>query len=313
MVLLSGGFDSAVAAWMMLKRGLALDYVFCGLAGAAYERAVVAVAKHLADRWSYGTRPRIHLVEFEEPLDELRRAVRERYWQVVLKRLMYRAADAVARKTGAAGIITGEAIGQVSSQTLANLRAIEECTDFPILRPVVGFDKEEIISRSRFIGTYELSEKVQEHCALSLAKPVTKARVAEVVREESRMDLSILDRAIAGLQTLALRELAPSDLALPYIYTTAIPDDAVVIDTRSAAEYAVWHYPGAIHRDYWELLRDFKKLDRERTYALYCDVGLRTAQLAETMQKAGFEAYSFKGGVSALRSATEAGQGNGQH
>src|SRR5438445_705003 len=96
--LFSGGFDSPVAAWLLLKRGVALDYVFCNLGGEAYERSVVSVAKILADRWSHGYRPVLHAIDFTRPLEELRRAVEPRYRQVVLKRLMYRAAEAVARE-----------------------------------------------------------------------------------------------------------------------------------------------------------------------------------------------------------------------
>jgi tRNA uracil 4-sulfurtransferase len=106
-------------------------------------------ARLLADDWSYGTRPRLHVVDFAEPLRELREKSRERYWQVVLKRLMYRAASMVGRELGADAIVTGEAVGQVSSQTLPNLRAIEPAADLPVFRPLIGFDKEEIIERAR--------------------------------------------------------------------------------------------------------------------------------------------------------------------
>ncbi len=300
LALLSGGFDSAVAAWMLLKRGVTLDYVFCNLAGAAYERSVLSVAKYLADCWSYGSHPRIHIIEFEDLIGELRRSVRESFWQVVLKRLMYRSAEAVARFRRAEAIVTGEAIGQVSSQTLTNLRAIEACVSCPIIRPLVGFDKEEIIARSRAIGTYELSEKVQEYCALTINRPVTGASAAEVDREEAKFDLSLVDEAVAAVRTVDLRRLDEVDVILPYLYTTAIADDSVVIDTRSAGEYAEWHYPGAVHREYWEVMRDFGELDKKQVYILYCDVGIKTAQLAERMQRAGFEAYSFRGGVTAL-------------
>jgi diphthamide synthase (EF-2-diphthine--ammonia ligase) len=196
--LLSGGYDSAVAAWLLLKRGVALDYVFCNLGGDAYERAVVQVGKALADEWSYGTRPRLHVVDFGDVLQELKEKTRDAYWQVVLKRLMYRAACTVAAERGAGAIITGEAVGQVSSQTLPNLRAIETVATLPVLRPLIGFDKDEIIDRARSIGTAALSEQVKEYCAIAPGYPVTAARVERVDAEEGRMDLSVLDAAVAG-------------------------------------------------------------------------------------------------------------------
>lgn len=295
--LLSGGFDSAVAAWLLLKRGVALDYVFCNLGGDAYERAVVQVGKAIADGWSYGTRPRLHVIDFADVLVELREKTRDGYWQVVLKRLMYRAACMVAAERRADAIVTGEAVGQVSSQTLPNLRAIESVATLPVLRPLVGFDKEEIIARARLIGTAALSEQVREYCAIAPGYPVTAARVERVDAEENRMDLTVLERAVADRRQLDLRGLTPSDLAAPYLFVDTMPDDAVIIDCRPAAQYRTWHLKGARHMEEWELLRDFRLLDRDSTYVLYCAHGIQTAYLAERMQRHGYEAYSFRGGV----------------
>ncbi|NIR43179.1 MAG: tRNA 4-thiouridine(8) synthase ThiI [Gemmatimonadetes bacterium] len=299
--LLSGGYDSAVAAWMLLRRGVTLSYVFCNLGGSAYERAVLNVAKLLADGWSYGSRPDIHVIDFEDVVRQLKGGVEERYWQVVLKRLMYRAGAAVAAEIGAHAIVTGESVGQVSSQTLANLRSIEECVTIPVLRPLIGFDKQEIIARSREIGTYTLSEKVREYCALTEEHPVTGATPEQVAAAEDGLDLSIVDRAVTGRRALDLRGLDSADLVMPYLYTAEVPDGSVVIDTRDRQEYDRWHYPGSEHRDFWELYSDSDSLDRDRSYVLYCDLGLRTAQLAEKLQGSGYEAYSFKGGVRGLR------------
>ena len=303
--LISGGYDSAVAAWMMMKRGVALDYVFCNLAGRAYERAVLSVAKTLSDEWGYGTRPQIHVIDFQGTVEHLSERVRRSYWQVILKRLMYRAAERVAHEIAAKAIVTGESVGQVSSQTLSNLCVIGDSVTTPVLRPLVGFDKEEIIRRSRDIGTYPLSEKVREYCALVERHPVTDAAPRAVARQEAKLDLAVLEDAVAGRRVLDLRSLAASDLVTPYLYTSEIPDGAMVIDTRSEEQYGPWHYPGASRRGFWDLFRDFKRLERDRTYVLYCELGLKTAQLAEKMQRAGFEAYSFKGGVPALRAYVE--------
>ncbi len=299
--LLSGGFDSAVASWLMLKRGIGQHYVFCNLGGDAYERAVVQVAKVLADDWSYGTRPRLHVVDFTAPLRALRKHARERYWQVVLKRLMYRAASRVGQEVGAQAIITGEAVGQVSSQTLSNLRAIEPAADLPVFRPLLGFDKEEIIERARTVGTAGLSEQVKEYCAIAPGRPVTSASVGSVHAEESKLELAVIDEAVAERKVLDLRSLTPADLVAPYLFTREIPDDAVVLDCRPEAEYRHWHLPGAERKDEWELLRKFGSLDRDRHYVVYCGHGIRSAHIAEKMQQAGYEAYSFRGGVKGVK------------
>jgi tRNA uracil 4-sulfurtransferase len=295
--LLSGGFDSAVAAWLLMKRGVALDYVFCNLGGDAYERAVLHVAKVLADDWSYGTRPRLHIVDFGPPLDELRAKVRPSYWQVVLKRLMYRAASRIGTRYASSAIVTGEAIGQVSSQTLANLRAIESASTLPVFRPLLGFDKEEIIARARTIGTAALSEQVREYCAIAPGRPVTAALPQRVEAEDALMDPSLLDHAIEHRRTVDLRSLSATDLVEPYLFTTDIPADALVLDCRPVEHYRAWHLPGSIHRDEWDLLRGLQSLDRNRTYVLYCAHGIQTAYLAEKMQRLGIEAHSFRGGM----------------
>ena len=302
--LISGGYDSAVSTWLMLKRGVQLDYVFCNLGGDAYERAVVQVAKVLADDWSFGSRPRLHVVDFGPVLDELRSKALQRYWQVVLKRLMYRAASAIAAEREAHAIVTGEALGQVSSQTLINLRAIEPAADVPVFRPLIGFDKEEIITRARMIGTAALSEQVKEYCAIAPGHPVTAAPVSHVEREEQKLDLTVLARAVASRKVLDLRALAAVDLVQPYIFIDDVPSDAVVLDCRPEHQFRAWHWPGAQHRDEWELLNNFGKLDRDPKYVLYCAHGIQTAYLAERMQRSGYEAYSFRGGANALRKKT---------
>jgi thiamine biosynthesis protein ThiI len=304
--LISGGFDSAVAAWLMLKRGVQLDYVLCNLAGAAYERSVLRVVKVLAEAWSCGTRPRLHVVDFDSVVTALRRDVKGQYVQVVLKRLMYRVGVRIAELLGAHAVITGESVGQVSSQTLANLRAIDEVATLPVLRPLVGMDKEEIIAQTHRIGTYALSASVQEYCALVAAHPVTAARLEAVRREESRLDLEALEPLIAERTLVDVRSLSAAELVVPYLFTSEVPDGAVVIDCRPAHHYRAWHYPGAIHHELDALLMGFRKLDRAPTYVLYCAFGLQSAAVAEKMQRAGYEAYSFQGGSAALREDAEA-------
>lgn len=299
--LLSGGFDSPVAAWLMLKRGISLDYVFCNLGGAAYERSVLAVAKVLADQWSFGDRPNIHVVDFTAPLEALRGVVLTRYWQVVLKRLMYRAAELVARDVRGEAIVTGESVGQVSSQTLGNLAAIDDVATLPVFRPLLGLDKNEIIARAERVGTASLSAHIREYCDIAEARPVTHSRVSAARSEESKMDLSCLERAVSERKVIALRGLRAVDLVAPYLFADAIPDEAVVLDCREPHHFRAWHYPGAERWDLVRLAAQFKELDKTRRYVLYCSFGMQSAYLAEVMQRAGYEAYSFKGGVRELK------------
>lgn len=300
-VLISGGFDSAVAAWMVLRRGVEAEYLFCNLGGAAYKRLTIEVVKVLADRWSYGTHPKLHVVDFESVVEDFQTIVKPSYWQVTLKRMMYLAAAEVAEEVGADAIVTGESIGQVSSQTLANLRAIDAIAPLPVLRPLLGFDKEEILDRARLIETHDLSARVREYCAIVPDRPVTAARSERVAAMEEGIDPAVLAKAVADRQMLRLRGLDTAELIGSHLFVSEIPADAIVIDARDADSFLTWHWPGAEHRAYDELTREFSGLARDRTYVLYCSEGILTAHLAERMQSRGYEAYSFRGGVRSLR------------
>ncbi|WP_419161829.1 tRNA uracil 4-sulfurtransferase ThiI [Candidatus Palauibacter sp.] len=303
LALISGGFDSPVAAWMALRRGIHLDYVFCNLGGRAYERMVVEVTKIVADRWSYGTRPRLHVLEFGPVVEAMRSRAKPAYLQVVLKRMMYRAAAEIGTRIGAEALVTGESVGQVSSQTLRNLRAIENASSLPVLRPLLGFHKEEILERAREIGTYELSSRVREYCDIVPQRPVTASSPAAAEAQEAAVGLEELAAAISGATVHDVRGLRPESMAGASLYVTDVPQGAAIIDTRPREAFESWHWPGATRQDLLALERDFGGLDRETTYILCCAEGVRTAYLAEVMQRAGYEAYSFLGGAPRMRRA----------
>ncbi|MBW3535311.1 MAG: tRNA 4-thiouridine(8) synthase ThiI, partial [Gemmatimonadetes bacterium] len=298
--LVSGGFDSAVAAWLLLRRGVSLEYVFCNMAGDAYERMVASIAKILADDWSFGDRPRLHVVDFNAVVDHLKETVEPRYWQLVLKRLMYRAAEQVAGDVGGEALITGESLGQVSSQTLGNLRAIDEVATLPVFRPLVGMDKQDIIRRAEHVGTAALSARVHEYCAILPDRPVTHSTPEKARAQEEGLDLALLERAVAAREILDLHALSAADLVGPYLFIDHIPEGAEVFDCRSEHQYRAWHWPGARHRTPEDVASHMKELSKETTYVLYCEHGVQTAHLAEVMQRVGYQAYSFRGGTRGL-------------
>ena len=300
LALLSGGFDSAVAAWLMQKRGVRLDYVFCNLGGRSHLQGVLSVAKVLADRWSYGERPRLHEIHFEPLAAALQARTEKRYWQVLLKRLMLRAAARVLREGRAAALVTGDAVGQVSSQTLQNLAVVSRAVPETVLRPLLGFNKEEIIELARRIGTFDLSKVVGEYCALVPSRPATAARLAVVEAEEQALDPVLLERAVATRSIHDLRALDVSDFASPDLDVDRIPPGATVIDLRPVAQYRSGHYPEALHLEFGQAVEVLDSLDRERTYVLSCEFGLLSAHLAELMRRRGFRAYHFRGGQRAL-------------
>lgn len=300
LALISGGFDSAVASWLMLKRGVALDYLFCNLGGSLHEQGVLKVAKILASQWSCGDRPQLYALDFQPLVRDLQEKTQPRYWQLLLKHLMYRAAERLARQFHRVGVVTGEAIGQVSSQTLQNLAALSQATTAPLWRPLLSFNKDEIVALARRIGTYEISATVEEYCAILPKRPATGASLRALLQEEAKLDLNLLERALAEYKIYDLQTVDPDALTTIEIEIAEIPDGAVVIDLRSPEAYRSWHYPGALSMDFFPALQDFAKLDRSRLYVLYCELGLKSAHLAEVMREAGYRAFYFKGALQNL-------------
>ena len=305
LALVSGGFDSAVAAWQMMRRGLALELAFFNLGGSTHRAGTQRVMHALATRWAYGTHPRLHAVDFDAVSRDLQAKAEPRYWQVILKRLMLRGAERIARELSCPALVTGEALGQVSSQTLANLATISAATPLPILRPLVGANKHEIIDLANRIGTGPISATVAEYCALVPRRPATAAGLAAVLSEEAKLDASLLERAVATREVIDVRDADPEAAALPELAVESLPEGAVVIDLRTRAEFDAWHCPGSVRLDFARALEALHAMSRSQRYVAVCAFGLKSAHLAELMRKQGLEAYHFRGGTDALRKWAE--------
>jgi len=210
--LVSGGFDSVVAAWMLMSRGCPVDFVHFSLNCAQSDHAL-AVARELWVRWGYGTQPTVHLVEFEPVKEALLNEVDSRMRQVALKVMMARAASEIAQDAGITALVTGDALGQVSSQTLPHLVAVSKAIDTPLLRPLLGLPKESIIDLARKVGTAELSARAQEVCDLSAGRPVATAASESAIHGSlERIPDEVLADAISTRKTFELRDWSPGQL-----------------------------------------------------------------------------------------------------
>jgi thiamine biosynthesis protein ThiI len=192
--LLSGGIDSPVAAYRMMRRGCRV--IFVHFHSAPYQDATSQekVRRLLGVLTRYQFLSRLYLIPFGEIQRQIVASVGRPLRVVLYRRMMLRIAEAIARKEKAKALVTGESLGQVASQTLDNMAVIEQATRLPILRPLVGMDKQEIIDQARRIGTFEISAiPDQDCCQLFVPKhPATKARFADVERDEMKFDMKEL-------------------------------------------------------------------------------------------------------------------------
>ena len=210
MLLLSGGIDSPVAGWMIAKRGVKIDAVYFHAPPYTSERAkqkVVDLARKVA---AYTGPIYLHVINFTDiqlyiydkcPHDEL---------TIIMRRYMMRIAEHIARQTECLGLITGESIGQVASQTMHSLAATNEVCTMPVYRPLIGFDKMEIVEVSEKIDTYETSILPYEDCCtIFVAKhPVTKPNLNIIRKHEQNLQEKIeelVEAAIAGEELIVVR------------------------------------------------------------------------------------------------------------
>lgn len=195
LTLFSGGYDSAVAAWKMMRRGCHSDLLHVRF-GCAQADHAAALARTLWRRWGAGHDPILWVVDGEPLRTALLGSVRRPYRQVVLKRAMLAIARRVAARAGADALVTGDAVGQVSSQTLSNLRAIGTL-DLPVLRPVVGDDKDDIVRRARELGLADTAARGREMCDLAGGRVVVAASHDAVSDQAAELPGDLVDR-LAG-------------------------------------------------------------------------------------------------------------------
>ncbi|MDY0007130.1 MAG: tRNA uracil 4-sulfurtransferase ThiI [Spongiibacteraceae bacterium] len=278
--LISGGFDSTVASYLTMRRGMRTHFVFFNLGGRDHEIGVKEVALYLWQRFGASSRVQFVAVPFEGVVAEILRQVDDRFMGVVLKRMMLRAASRVAEQLGVGALVTGEAVAQVSSQTLTNLAVIDRACDTLVLRPLITSDKRDIIDIARRIGTEAFAASMPEYCGVISVKPATAARLERVQHEETRFDDAVLEAALAAARYLNIDEVADDTLA-PDTEVEILPapiQGGVVIDVRHPSEaerrplrlgaVSVQHIP------FYELHSRFAELDAGTTYLLYCEKGV---------------------------------------
>ncbi|MNZ71502.1 tRNA sulfurtransferase [compost metagenome] len=279
LVLMSGGFDSTVASYQMMRRGLLTHFCFFNLGGRAHELGVMEVAHYLWEKFGRSHRVLFISVPFEEVVGEILDKVDNSHMGVVLKRMMLRAASRLAEELHIDALVTGEAISQVSSQTLPNLSVIDAVTDTLVLRPLIAAHKQDIIDTATAIGTAEFAKNMPEYCGVISVNPTTRAKRYRVEHEEAQFDMAILERAFERARKMTVDKVIDElgqDLQVEEV-REALPGQ-IVLDIRhpDAAEDAPLALPGIEVQalPFYAINNRFKELDANRQYLLYCDKGV---------------------------------------
>jgi thiamine biosynthesis protein ThiI len=190
--LLSGGIDSAVAAWLVMKRGCSADFLHFHPFRKNEEAINSKISELIRVLTQYSFKSRAHFIP-ATPFQFFTLNVPPRYDLVVFRRFMLRVAERIAKREGLKAIVTGDSLGQVASQTLENLSAIEDSTSLPIFRPLLTYDKKEIIDIARKIGTYAISIKPYKDCCSMIARhPATRAKAETVKKFEEKIAMEKL-------------------------------------------------------------------------------------------------------------------------
>jgi thiamine biosynthesis protein ThiI len=214
---------------------------------------------------------------------------------VVLKRMMMRAAALIAERLDIEALVTGEALGQVSSQTLRNLSVIDKVTDMLILRPLIATDKQDIIDCARVIGTAEISETIPEYCGVISQRPTVKSVMSKIDKQEAKFDLSLIEQAVNQAPTIDIRDIekAVHKDILEVESVSEFTGNEIILDIRSLDEAE--EFPLDIegltieHLPFFKLSNQFETLPQDKIYLLYCARGVMSKLQALYLKEAGFD------------------------
>ncbi|CRK85568.1 tRNA sulfurtransferase [Candidatus Providencia siddallii] len=293
--LISGGVDSGISSYMLMRRGCCVNFCFFRIGGLDHEIKAKQIAFYLWNRFASSHNVLFFIVDFESIIDEIVEKISDSQMGVVLKRMMLRVASKIAERHEIQSIVTGEALGQVSSQTLHNLHVINTVSDLLILRPLISYDKEQIIKFSREIGIEAFVRNTPEYCSVVSKKPTVKAIKSNIEREESKFDFTVLDIVFKNIRIIKINKIIQEEIKKSFdieIITSISVKNEIILDIRSTDEHK--NKPLSltgieiINIPYYNLKSKFSFLSKDKVYLLYCDSGVMSRLQALYLKEEGF-------------------------
>ncbi len=283
--LMSGGFDSTVASYLTMKRGIKTHFIFFNLGGAAHEIGVKQVALYLWNKFGASHRVKFVSVPFDGVVEEIFRSTAETYMGVTLKRLMLMAAEKIADTLEIDALLTGESVAQVSSQTLRNLALIDQVTNKLVLRPLATMNKPDIIDIATKIGTRYFAENMPEYCGVISKNPITHGSFKRMEREAKHFNYDVLNQAVEDAQIIYVDEIIDNitQSAPVEIVKEIDPAKNVVIDIR-AGEECIESPCKTLKIPFHKLKTEFPKLPKDKEYLLYCEKGVMSQLHAQYLR-----------------------------
>ncbi len=283
--LMSGGFDSTVASYLSMKRGIKTHFIFFNLGGLAHEIGVKQVAYYLWNKFGSSHRVSFISVPFDDVVGEIFKSVSQPYMGIMLKRLMLSASEKIADSMGIDAIMTGESVAQVSSQTLRNLALIDQCTNKLVLRPLAMMSKPDIIDIAYKIGTRRFAESMPEYCGVISKNPVTHGSYERIENEAKAFNYEILEEAVKKSVFVNVDEIDKdvNEIGQMEIIEDLNGTDYTVIDIRQTPD-CIKTEVETIKIPFYNLKNEFKKLPQDKTYLFYCDKGIMSQLHAQFLR-----------------------------
>ena len=285
--LMSGGFDSTVASYLTMKRGVKTHFIFFNLGGVAHEIGVKQVALYLWNKFGASHRITFTSVPFDDVVTEIFKSTHESYMGVTLKRLMLKASEKIANEMKIDALLTGESIAQVSSQTLRNLALIDQATQKLVIRPLSTMNKPEIMDIANQIGTKHFAEAMPEYCGVISKNPVTHGSYERMEKEAKKFDYSVLDKAVENSIKINVDEIANDveDIGQMETVSDVSSGEYTIIDIRQG-DACIEAACETIKIPFYNLKKEFKKLPKDKEYLFYCDKGILSQLHAQYLRDA---------------------------